>query len=175
MSQASGRYLVIAALAGAALLVAILWSLRQRAAPEPVPGAQVTFQGVTAPAVSAGASVAGQASAAQSASAAAAEGAASSGPDATVPGAEQALPPLEMRQLAKIAHGMRPNPDGGILVEATPPGSVVGQLRLQPGDVIVSVDGVPATTPEQFARTYRERGLPQQLTVLRNGTEIHLH
>lgn len=174
MAQAPGRYLVIAALAGAALLVAILWCLRQRAAPEPVPGTQVTFQGVTVPAESAGVSVAGQANATQSAPAAA-DGAASSGPDASVPGAGTAPPPLEMRQLAKIAHGMRPNPDGGILVEATPPGSVVGQLRLQPGDVIVSVDGVPATTPEQFARTYRERGLPQQLTVLRNGTEIHLH
>jgi S1-C subfamily serine protease len=80
-----------------------------------------------------------------------------------------------VRQLAKIAHGMRPNPAGGILVEATPPGSVVGQLRLQPGDVILSVDGVAATSPEQFARTYREQGLPRELTILRNGTEFHLH
>jgi hypothetical protein len=96
-------------------------------------------------------------------------------PDAELPPEEQALPPVDVRQLAKIAHGMRPNPAGGILVEATPPGSVVGQLRLQPGDVILSVDGVAATSPEQFARTYREQGLPRELTILRNGTEFHLH
>ena len=96
-------------------------------------------------------------------------------PEADQPPQEQPLPPADARQLAKIAHGMRANPAGGILVEATPPGSVVGQLRLLPGDVILSVDGVPATTPEQFALNYREQGLPRQLTILRNGTEFHLH
>jgi S1-C subfamily serine protease len=177
MSTASGRYLLIAALVCGAFVAVLVWNLRPRAALERARSAEGTSARVTSPqaSASAAAAVAGPASATQSATAAP-EAVISNPPESATAGSEQARPPLEARQLAKIARGMRPNPEGsGILVEATPPGSVVGQMRLQPGDVILTVDGVPVTTPEQFARTYRERGLPQQLTILRGGTEVHLH
>ena len=79
------------------------------------------------------------------------------------------------RQLAKITRGMSANPGGGIRVEATPPGSVTGQMRLRVGDVIVTVNGEPVSTPEEFARIYREQGVPHEFTILRNGREIHRH
>jgi S1-C subfamily serine protease len=79
------------------------------------------------------------------------------------------------RQLAKITRGMSPAAAGGILVTATPPGSVTGQLHLHEGDVIVAVNGEAISSPEEFARIYREQGLPRQLTIVRDGREIHRH
>ncbi len=174
MAKTSGRLLLIATLACGAFLAALLWNLRRGAVPDGASGAPGTSAGSAAERPNSSAAATAGTSAAPSV-AAAVPGVASSAPEAPAAGAEQALPPLEARQLAKITHGMRLNPAGGILVEATPPGSVVGQLQLQPGDVIVSVDGIPATTPEQFARTYQEQGLPRELTILRNGTELHRH
>ena len=83
--------------------------------------------------------------------------------------------PLDQRQAAKIARGLSANPGGGILVEEAPPGSVAGQLRLQVGDVITSVNGDAVSSPDQFARIYREQGLPRQLTIIRDGKEMHRH
>jgi type II secretory pathway component PulC len=171
MAKTSGRFFLIAGLVCGAFLVAILWSLRHGVVLDPAPGAPGTSaarQPNSAAAAAAGASAAPSVAAALPA-------VADSAPEVPASDTQQALPPLEARQLAKITHGMRPNPAGGLLVEATPPGSVVGQMRLQPGDVIVSVDGIPATTPEQFARTYQEQGLPRELTILRNGAELHRH
>lgn len=79
------------------------------------------------------------------------------------------------RQLVKIARGLTLGPDGTLRVSATPPGSVVGQLHLQPGDVIVTVNGRAVSTPEEFARLYHEQGPPTELTLLRDGQEIHRH
>jgi membrane-associated protease RseP (regulator of RpoE activity) len=79
------------------------------------------------------------------------------------------------RQLVKIARGLTLGPDGTLRVSATPPGSVVGQLHLQPGDVIVTVNGQGVSTPEEFARLYHEQGPPTELTLLRDGQEIHRH
>lgn len=82
----------------------------------------------------------------------------------------------DQRQVAKITRGLSANPGGGILVDATAAaGSVTGQLGLRAGDVIVSVNGDPISSPTEFARIYREQGLPAQLTILRNGREIHRH
>ena len=83
--------------------------------------------------------------------------------------------PADQRQAAKIARGLSANPGGGILVEGAPPGSVAGQLSLQVGDIIISVNGDAVSSPEQFARIYREQGLPRQLTILRDGKEVHRH
>jgi hypothetical protein len=95
------------------------------------------------------------------------------------PEAPQALSPgaagADERQLVKIARGLTLGPDGTLRVSATPPGSVVGQLHLQPGDVIVTVNGRAVSTPEDFARRYHEEGLPTELTLLRDGQEIHRH
>jgi len=79
------------------------------------------------------------------------------------------------RQLVKIARGLTLGPDGTLRVSATPPGSVVGQLHLQPGDVIVTVNGRAVSSPEDFARLYHEQGPPTELTLLRDGQEIHRH
>jgi S1-C subfamily serine protease len=81
----------------------------------------------------------------------------------------------DQRQSDKITSGLAVNPAGGILVLAVPPQSVVSQLRVEAGDVIVSVNGQPVASPEEFAGIYREHGLPRQMTVLRQGREIHRH
>lgn len=104
--------------------------------------------------------------------------------DATAPAAQPAEARAEsefaagdadQRQTAKITRGMDAAPGGGIVVTATPPGSVTGQLRLREGDVIVAVNGETISSPDEFARIYREQGLPRQLTILRDGREIHRH
>lgn len=79
------------------------------------------------------------------------------------------------RQLVKIARGLSAGSDGALHVTATPPGSVVGQLHLQPGDVIVTVNGQPVASPEEFGRIYHEEGLPTELTLIRRGREVHRH
>ena len=81
----------------------------------------------------------------------------------------------DQRQVAKITRGLTANPGGGILVESIPPGSVASQLRVQAGDVIVSINGDVVTSPQEFARIYREQGLPRQMTVIHNGREMHRH
>jgi hypothetical protein len=174
MSRASRRYLLLTALGCSAFILALVWNLGPRAVPEQVHDPVGTAEHAPNAKLNPVMPAAGPPAAVHRAPADL-PGVANSASDAAPPSDEQTLPPADVRQLAKIAHGMRPNPAGGILVEATPPGSVVGQLRLQPGDVILSVDGVAATSPEQFARTYREQGLPRELTILRNGTEFHLH
>ncbi len=82
---------------------------------------------------------------------------------------------LEVRQDAKIARGLVANPDGGVRVDDTPAGSVAEELRLLPGDVITSVNGEAVSTPEDFVRIYRAEGRPTQMTVLREGRELHRH
>ena len=81
----------------------------------------------------------------------------------------------EQRQENKLTRGLKPRPGGGIVVEAVPPGSVTGQLRLQVGDAIITVNGKPVGSPEEFARMYQEQGLPRQLTIIRDGREMHRH
>lgn len=82
---------------------------------------------------------------------------------------------IDARQDAKIARGLRADPEGGLRVEDTPPGSLVEELRLLPGDVIVSVNGESVATPEDFVRIYRTQGRPTQMTVMREGRELHRH
>jgi S1-C subfamily serine protease len=81
----------------------------------------------------------------------------------------------DQRQAGKITRGLAANPTGGILVEGAPSGTVASQLRLEAGDVVVSVNGSPVSSPEEFARIYREQGLPRQMTVIHNGREMHHH
>jgi S1-C subfamily serine protease len=81
----------------------------------------------------------------------------------------------DQRQVAKMTRGLAANPGGGILVEAVPEGSIASQLRVEPGDVIVSVNGHAVASPEEFARIYREQGPPRQMTVIHDGREMHRH
>jgi len=83
--------------------------------------------------------------------------------------------PVDVRQDAKIARGLSRNPDGGLRVDDTPPGSLVEEMRLLPGDVITAVNGEPVTSPEDFVRIYRAQGRPTQMTVMREGRELHRH
>jgi membrane-associated protease RseP (regulator of RpoE activity) len=95
----------------------------------------------------------------------AADASAPSGPEADV----------ERRQNAKIARGLTDGESGGVLVQAAPPGSVASALHLKPGDLITAVNGQPLTSTEQFIQLYRAEGLPNQLTVQREGREVHVH
>ncbi len=82
----------------------------------------------------------------------------------------------DRRQDGKIARGLAALPDGsGILVVDTPAASPATELHLQRGDVITAINGERATGPEDFVRIYRAQGLPTQLTVMREGRELHLH
>ena len=81
----------------------------------------------------------------------------------------------DRRQDAKIARGLSASSSGGVLVTAVPPGSVTGQLHLQAGDIIVAVNGEAVSSPGDFTRIYREHGLPTELTVIRDGRELHRH
>jgi membrane-associated protease RseP (regulator of RpoE activity) len=104
-----------------------------------------------------------------------ADGAASTSPPEMPLALSPGVAGADERQLVKIARGLTLGPDGTLRVSATPPGSVVGQLHLRPGDVIVTVNGRAVSTPEDFARLYHEQGPPTELTLLRDGQEIHRH
>jgi S1-C subfamily serine protease len=96
-------------------------------------------------------------------------------PDAAAP---SSAPPevqeaTDRRQTAKITRGMSSNPEGGVRIDAAPPGSVAGQMNLLPGDVLVAVNGAPVSTPEEFARIYRTQGIQGEFVVMRGGREIH--
>lgn len=82
---------------------------------------------------------------------------------------------VEQRQDAKIARGLVNGDSGGVLVLATPEGSVASALHLQPGDLITAIQGQPLTSTEQFVHLYRTEGLPSELTVQRGGREVHVH
>jgi type II secretory pathway component PulC len=86
-----------------------------------------------------------------------------------------ALAAADDHQSGKIARGLVEHGGSGLLVSAASPGSVTEQLRLRPGDIVVTVNGEPVSSLEDFVRIYRTQGTPTQLTILRNGREIHLH
>jgi S1-C subfamily serine protease len=81
----------------------------------------------------------------------------------------------DQRQIIKITRGLTINHGGGVLVESTPPGSVAGLLGVKPGDVIVSMNGTSIESLEDFARVYREQGMPTQMTIVHKGREVHRH
>ena len=81
----------------------------------------------------------------------------------------------DQRQDAKISRGLAKNPEGGVLVQSIPPGSVASLLHVHVCDVIVSVNGDAVTSPEEIASIYREQGAPRQMTVIHNGKEMHRH
>ena len=157
--------------AGAGLLA---WWLRSAdtGAPPAATGATAVVGAPAAGETSRGTVAAGAAGAVQSGSAALTM---PFSPTDPVAGATQVANGTQERQEAKVTRGLKTRPAGGILVEAMPPGSVAGQLRLQVGDAIITVNGEPVGSPEEFARMYREQGLPRQLTIIRDGREMHRH
>ena len=66
---------------------------------------------------------------------------------------------VEQRQDAKIARGLINGDSGGVLVVATPQGSVAGALHLQPGDLITAVDGQPADIDRAIRTPVPHRGI----------------
>jgi hypothetical protein len=172
------RLLLVATGIAAAALAAWLWLRQERAA---VPPASVQ-PGVPAAVPPASAPASGPASVTPSAGAPAPEGSGAGGaPDPSAPpepGSSEPTAPamsVDERQDAKIARGLTGAAEGGLVVESAPPASVVGALRLQPGDVILTVNGASVATPADFVRLYREQGMPSELTILRAGREMHLH
>ena len=77
--------------------------------------------------------------------------------------------------IAKITRGLSSYSGGGILVEEIYPGSVVAELALEPGDVIRMLNGEVVASPEDLARIYRDKGLPHQVEIIRNGRVLHRH
>lgn len=170
MERGRSISLVTSAIATLAIVIAVaLW---YRAGPGEAASAVSAAPADAGPRASGGPGPAGQASpAALSPEAASDTPGASTAADRDSVVAQDA----DQRQLAKITRGMSPAAAGGILVTGTPPGSVTGQLRLREGDVIVAVNGEAISTPDDFARIYREQGVPRQLTIIRDGREIHRH
>lgn len=69
--------------------------------------------------------------------------------------------------------GVRPD---GVAVEAAPPGSMLANLGLQPGDVIRSVNGQPVTSEADLARIAQQAALNPsvQAEVMRDGKVVPL-
>ena len=83
------------------------------------------------------------------------------------------LEATDRRQAAKITRGMSSDPQGGIRIDAVPPGSVAGQMHLLPGDVLMAVNGTALSSPEDFVRLYRAEGVQGEFVVIRDGREVH--
>ena len=156
------QVLVLAALGGGAAL--ITWSVRRPLAPPP-PAAAVLRAPLRAPAPAPGRASPADAGAA-------AEIAPAPAPAAPDPAT---LAAADARQDGKIARGLSEHGGSGLLVSASPPGSLTEQLRLQPGDIVVSVNGEPVASVADFVHIYRTEGMPTELTILRKGREMHLH
>jgi membrane-associated protease RseP (regulator of RpoE activity) len=164
-------FAVVLLVAGAGVLA---WWLRSSdtVAPLAAGGATGAVGAPAAGATSRGTDAAGATGALQSGSAALTMPFSPADP---VAGATQVAKGTQERQVAKLTRGLAARPGGGVLVEAVLPGSVAGQLRLQVGDAIITVNGEPVGSPEAFARMYQEQGLPRQLTIIRDGREMHRH
>lgn len=161
--RATGKVLLGAALAlGAAVLT---WYLRPPVEPQVTPARALPAQSV--PALSAP-TLSGTAATAAPAE----QGTAAAVPSQPDPAA---LAAADEHQSGKIARGFKDHGGNGLLVSAAPPGSLTEQLRLQPGDVVVTVNGEAVASVDDFVRIYRSEGMPTELTVLRKGREIHLH
>jgi membrane-associated protease RseP (regulator of RpoE activity) len=164
---------VVALVIAAALLVFWRACLPGAAVNEAVPAASAVSSGVAPFSPVASTASAGPRAASPSAQSPEVAAAPAEAADASTPGAPEA--DVERRQDAKIARGLTDGDSGGVLVLATPPGSVAGALHLQPGDLITAVHGQPLASTEQFVQLYRAEGLPTELTVQRGGREIHVH
>ena len=55
--------------------------------------------------------------------------------------------------------------DEGAFIAAVDPGSGADQVGLEPGDVVVSIDGEPVTSSEDLARIIRERDAGDEVTI----------
>jgi membrane-associated protease RseP (regulator of RpoE activity) len=86
-------------------------------------------------------------------------------------------PPDEQQQsqLAKLSRGLSAHQGGGIEVDDVQSGSVAGALGLQPGDVILVINGTRVDSPAEFARIYQEEGMPSQIVAQRDGRLFHDH
>lgn len=168
-----GRYLLIVMLLVATLAAWLL--LRAERGGAPAPPAPPASKAVTAPALAPAAPAAAPPRGAPPPPIA--PGTQEEGAAAAVPpvGGASAPSGVDERQDAKIARGLASNSEGDIVVQSAPPASVVQALRLQPGDVILTVDGAHVSTPEDFVRLYRAHGMPTELTIVRDGHEVHLH
>lgn len=84
-------------------------------------------------------------------------------------------PQQAQSQLAKVARGLSAGTQGGVLVSQVLASSVARMVGLQPGDLIMAVNGQPINSPAEFAQLYEQDGMPRQIDAVRNGRAIHLH
>jgi S1-C subfamily serine protease len=78
----------------------------------------------------------------------------------------------------RLGTAVAPTSGGGLLVGRVTAGSIAEKTGVQPGDVIINLDGDPVATPEQLAErfsTASHSGRPVMLGVRRNGQTIELH
>ena len=70
----------------------------------------------------------------------------------------------------------RPVPDGGILILAVTPGSDAAAQGIQPGDIILAVNGRAVRTLEDLnrGRINRDVGDTITLTILRSGERLDI-
>ncbi len=64
---------------------------------------------------------------------------------------------------------------GGIPVWAVPPGSSARQAGVRFADIILSVNGVPTPTFDDFLRAGRAQLTPLEFKVFRDGRVLKLH
>jgi S1-C subfamily serine protease len=155
------RALSLAVLVAAAAWVS--WYLLRPVVPEIAPPAAATSRSLPKPDTAAVAAPPGDAGSSASAGQA---------PGQPPPAVRAAA---DEHQSGKIARGFSEHGGSGLLVSAAPPGSMTEQLRLQPGDIVVTVNGEAVASIDDFVRIYRAEGLPSELTILRQGREMHLH
>lgn len=89
---------------------------------------------------------------------------------------ETAETPAQVQhQDEKISAGLSQRGTDGLLVTGVPPGSIVEQLKLEPGDVIRSMNGRSMSSLADFVQTYRAHGLPVPVEIERDGRVLHRH
>lgn len=91
------------------------------------------------------------------------------------PGAMPQLPP-GMGPQSSTHFGRIGQRADGVMVEAAPPGSVLANLGLQPGDVIRSVNGQTVSSGTDLARLYEQAASAQSISaeITRDGKTIPL-
>lgn len=80
--------------------------------------------------------------------------------------------PTQLNYLGRIG----PSPQGGVKMEAAPPGSLAAKLGLQTGDVIRKINGKPVLSQGDLALLYGQFSSLSlvQAEVQRGGTSLHL-
>jgi S1-C subfamily serine protease len=78
----------------------------------------------------------------------------------------------------RLGTAVAPTSGGGLLVGRVTAGSIAEKAGVQPGDIIINLEGDPVISPEQLAERFSaaaQSGRPVRLGVQRNGQTMELH